>query len=208
MPSIPFTKQPLTLSEQIALLRPELFVDHSTRWSYGGSHRQLEQEFAESREPFMVHLREKYAEPLPPVWAAVEIMTLGQLSKWYANLSHRYDRNGIARALDFDDSHLVSFLHHLAFIRNLCAHHNRVWNRYFAFSLKLPTHRPVALRGSLNPDAPKKLYNTLAILAYFLDTISPGHHWKSRLEALLQDHAISTADMGFPPDWHDRAIWR
>ena len=191
-----------------ALLDPELFNATGPRWSYRGNRQTLEQEVRDSRETFVQHLRETYSEPLPPIWAAVEIMTLGQLSKWYANLKHGSDRNLVARVFDFDESNLVSFLHHLVIVRNLCAHHSRVWNRLFAFLFKLPRHRPAVLVSSLNRDAPKKLYNTLVTLAYLLDTISPDHHWKQRLRDLLRDHAISESEMGFPKDWHNRAIWK
>lgn len=191
-----------------ALLEAGLFQAKAQRWSYRGNRQALEQEVRDSKETFVQHLRDKYAEPLPPVWAAVEIMTLGQLSKWYANLEHRRDRNLVAHVFDFDEANLVSFLHHLVFVRNLCAHHSRVWNRQFTFSLKIPRHRPVAVLVSLNPAAPKKLYNTLVILAYFLETVSPGHHWKQRLQDLLRDHSVSEAEMGFPADWRTRGIWK
>jgi len=191
-----------------ALLDSELFHATARKWSYRGYRQSLEKEFQDSKETFVEHFRTKYAEPLPPVWAAVEIMTLGQLSKWYANLEHRSDRNLVAHVFDFDESNLVTFLHHLVIVRNLCAHHSRVWNRQFAFPLKIPRDRPVAVLSSVNHGAPRKLYNTLVMLAYFLDTVSPGHHWKQRLRDLLRDHAVSAAQMGFPTDWHNRAIWK
>lgn len=191
-----------------ALLDACLFHVTAPRWSYAGNRQSLVQEVRDSKETFIQHLRSKYSEPLPPVWAAVEIMTLGQLSKWYANLMHSRDRNRIAREFDFDESNLVSFLHHLAVVRNLCAHHSRVWNRDFTFVLKIPRHRPAAVLSSLNPVAPRKLYNTLVLLAYILDTVSPGHHWKQRLLELLRVHSVSESDMGFPHGWRQRAIWK
>ena len=191
-----------------ALLEARLFRGKGSRWSYREDRQKLEREVRDSRETFVQHLREKYAESLPPIWAAVEIMTLGQLSKWYANLARSGDRNLVARVFDFDETNLASFLHHLVIVRNLCAHHSRVWNRQFTFSLKIPRQRPVAVRSSLNPAAQRKLYNTLVILAFFLDTVSPGHHWKRRLQDLLQDHSVCEAEMGFPADWRTRAIWK
>ncbi len=177
-------------------------------WVYQDSCRQLQREAADSKEAFMQHLVGKYSESLPPVWATVEIMTLGQLSKWYANLKNSADRNLVARYFDLDEVNLVSFMHHLATVRNLCAHHSRVWNREFTFTFKLPRHRPKAILGSLNPAAPKKLYNTLVLLAYFLDCISPGHQWRQRLVALLAKHVIPKADLGFPARWQQLPLWR
>ncbi|MCK9504766.1 MAG: Abi family protein [Porticoccaceae bacterium] len=190
------------------LLNANLFQPNRGRWSYTANRQQLEQDVVNSKELFIQHLLDKYKEPLPPVWAAVEIMTLGQLSKWYANLKLRADRNRVAHPFDMDETNLASFLHHLAVVRNLCAHHSRVWNRELAFTFKLPNHRPAAVLGSLNPASPKKLYNTLAILGYLLDRVSPGHHWKSRLQQLIQAHQIPANEMGFPAHWLQQPFWQ
>lgn len=190
------------------LLNPALFQRGRGNWSYTRRREELERETLASKETFMRHLTQKYSESLPPVWAAVEIMTLGQLSMWYANLLHNADRNRIARAFGFDEIVLVSFLHHLAIVRNLCAHHSRVWNREFAFTFKLPRHRPAAVVPNLNPDRRKNLYNTLVLLTYLLDTISPGHHWKQRLIDLIGRHGVSEDAMGFPSGWRNAPFWQ
>ena len=135
-------------------------------------------------------------------------MTLGQLSKWYSNLRHGADRNAVAHRYDMDEVNLSSFLHHLSVIRNFCAHHSRLWNREFTFTFRLPSHRPPALVSGLNQQDPRRLYNTLTVLAWLLDVISPQHHWKQRLKTLLTQHDIDLQRMGFPADWQQRAIWK
>ncbi len=190
------------------LLQSGLFQAQGRNWSYLASLNQLVSDVANSRERFISHLNNKYSEPLPPVWAVVEIMTLGQLSKWYANLTGGADRNRVAHHFDFDEVTLVSFMHHLAVVRNYCAHHSRVWNRDFTFTFKLPKHRPGTVIASLNRSAPKKLYNTLVLLACLLDQISPGHHWKQRLKHLFNDHSIPEQEMGFPANWQQLPIWQ
>lgn len=191
-----------------ALLDSALFqVSAHGRWTYAGNLRVLQGEVADSKEVFIQHLRNKYVDALPPVWATVEVMTLGELSKWYANLRHSADRNAIARSFGLDEVILVSFMHHLAIVRNLCAHHSRVWSREFTFTFKLPRHRPAAALSSFDPAQPKRLYNTLVMLAYLLDLISPGHHWKGRLADLVARHRVPISPMGIPADWARRAIW-
>lgn len=190
------------------LLNPRLFQPNRNRWSYVANRRQLELDVSNSKETFIQHLLSKYNEALPPVWAVVEIMTLGQLSKWYANLLHRADRNRVAHQFDMSETNLTSFLHHLAIVRNLCAHHSRVWNRELAFTFKLPNHRPATILGSFNSTSPKKLYNTLMMLGYLLDRLSPDHHWKSRLLQLITSHQIPANEMGFPPHWQQLPLWQ
>lgn len=175
---------------------------------YQRCREELETEVRRSREDFIRHLKGKYAEPLPPIWAVVELMSLGQLSRWYENLKYRRDRKQIADTYCLDQGTLRSFLHHLSIVRNCCAHHARLWNRQFTFRLRLP-QRPEALSESLNHEAQleNKIYNTLAMLVHMLGIISPDHHWKSRLKALMGEHDISSNAMGFPGNWEDQSFW-
>lgn len=186
-------------------LNPALFKQ---AWDHAKNVGQLQKDAHDSKEAFIKHLLLKYAEPLPPIWAAVEIMTLGQLSKWYANLQSGADRNLVAHMYDCDEINLVSFLHHLSTVRNLCAHHSRLWNREFIFTFKLPRQRPRALLSSFNTQQPRRIYNTLVMLVYLMNQIAPDHHWRQRLIAMLNRRHIDPARMGFPGDWKTRAIWR
>ena len=180
------------------------------KWNHAWNVRNLQKEAGQSREVFIRHLLNKYDEALPPIWAVVEIMTFGQLSKWYANLSSGADRNRVAHTYDMDEINLVSFLHHLSTVRNVCAHHSRLWNREFTFTFKLPRQRPVALVAEMNTQqhGGKRLFNTLAVLAYLMDIICPGHHWKKRLITLIEEHNIDAKFMGFPTDWKDKPVWK
>ncbi|MEX2365439.1 MAG: hypothetical protein WD601_02455, partial [Pseudohongiellaceae bacterium] len=65
-----------------------------------------------------------------------------------------------------------------------------------------------AVLANLNPATSKKLYNTLVMLGYLLDNISPGHHWKQRLRQLIQDYDIGESAMGFPVNWQDQPFWQ
>jgi abortive infection bacteriophage resistance protein len=177
-------------------------------WDYNKHVNQLQKDAQQSKEAFIQHLLVKYAELLPPIWAVVEIMTLGQLSKWYANLKSGADRNLVAHMYDCDEVNLVSFMHHLSTVRNICAHHSRLWNREFTFTFKLPRQRPQALLSSFNPQEPRRIYNTLVMLLYLMNRIAPNHHWRNRLLDLLNRHHIDAARMGFPDDWKIRSIWR
>jgi len=185
-------------------LNPDLFKQS---WDHVKNVTQLQKDVHQSKEAFIQHLLTTYAEPLPPIWAVVEVMTLGQLSKWYANLKSGADRNLVAHRYDCDEVNLVSFMHHLSTVRNLCAHHSRLWNREFTFTFKLPRQRPQVLLSSFNPKEPRRIYNTLVMSLYLMNRIAPDHHWRNRLLDLLNRHHIDPARMGFPDNWKIRAIW-
>ena len=134
-------------------------------------------------------------------------MTLGQLSKWFANLRHGKDRNAIAHTYDLDEVNLTSFLHHLSTVRNICAHHARLWNREFTFTWKIPAHRPAALLENFHDHGERRIYNTLVMLAYLMDQTSPDHHFKIRLHGLLRKYSVDDSAMGFPENWRALKFW-
>jgi len=206
-------------------------VSLRTRWAYvlgmrHGSHAYMEparfrnatqhakcmaklrDELARSNETFVGHYFQTYDMPeLPPVWAVCEVLTFGQLSIWFQNLADGGDRAEIARMYALDEQVIKSFAHHLAYVRNVCAHHSRLWNRELTIGMKLPNN-PATLAPLFNRQQPKRLYNTLVLLAYMLDIISPASRWREQLLALLGKHPkVELAAMGFPGDWRQSPIW-
>ena len=187
--------------------KPEHFADPSM---WRGSRSELIKEYTHSREIFAEHYHTKYPDlPTPPLWVACELMTLGHLSRWLKNLRSHKDRQTIADAYHLDEKVLVSFAHHLSIVRNHCAHHGRLWNRKFTVKMAIPKKKPQELSSAFNPAQSSNLYNTLTMLAYLMDVISPASTWRQQLKKLIHDTPqISVINMGFPSDWEQRAIWR
>lgn len=184
-----------------------LFKQHD---EWRKSQEELRKEYERSRETFAKHYRERYPElTTPPIWVACELMTLGHLSRWLKNLVKPDDRQHIADNYGLDERVLLSFAHHLTVVRNHCAHHGRVWNRRFALRFTPPTKKPKHIASAFNPGEPQLIYNTLTMLAYLLDLLSPAHAWRKEIHALLAAHPeIDTAVMGFPEYWRETNLWR
>lgn len=176
-------------------------------WSHQGAVEAIKKESLKSREAFILHLRHKYDEELPPLWATCELMTFGEFSKWFTHTQSSALRNQVARTYGLDETTLVSFLHHLAVVRNLCAHHARLWNREFTFRWKLPKKNPVPLVVNLHHNRASNLYNTLVMLGFLMDIISPHTGWKRRVIALIDRHRIDSTPMGFPTDYRNYPLW-
>ncbi len=168
----------------------------------------LKEEIDRSNETFIEHYRATYNEPpLPPIWAACEVMSFGQMSKWFSNLKNRKDRKAIASAYGLDDSILISFMQHLSHVRNLTAHHCRLWNRKLTVTMVVPKW-PTALATTFNPAAERRIYNTLAMLGYLMRVISPGTSWPVRLRRVIEEYpTVDPTAIGFPANWKDLPIW-
>jgi abortive infection bacteriophage resistance protein len=187
----------------LCLGEPGLFLDGQV---YRRSFDSLLHFYGQNDDEFVQHFRRKYPQAdVPPIWICSEMMSLGQLSKWLANLRDRRDLHAVSSAYAIDDECLLSFLEHLTEVRNLAAHHSRLWNRVLP-PFRFPRERSGTL-ARLSGHAQGSLYNTLLFLDYLLSIISPGHSWTRRLVHSLHRHADATIDMGFPEDWANQAPW-
>jgi abortive infection bacteriophage resistance protein len=177
-----------------------------SRYYWNENKESLTKETDRSDEIFIEHLRQKYIEELPPIWAVCEVMSLGLLSKWYSNLGPMNIRRLIANVYKLDEGVFESWLHHLSVLRNTCAHHSRLWNRDFSkVRPQPPLNKPQGLKEEFVTI--DKIYNSLIILLHMMSIVSPANNWKSRLRGLLENHPNYLGDMGFPADWRNRAIW-
>jgi abortive infection bacteriophage resistance protein len=163
----------------------------------------------ESKEAFVAHHRTKYTDPdLPPIWVACELLSLGQLSQWYTMLRPMGLRKQIAKAYLMDQQVLQSVLQHLTYVRNICAHHARLWNREFVVTSSLPRKGLPLLLAAIDDRASRQIYNTLCLIVHLMDCINPGHSWRERLVTLLDTHKADLTAMGFPADWATRDLWK
>lgn len=168
---------------------------------------KLAREIERSDELFITHYKAKYTEPqMPPVWSVVEVMSLGMLSHWITNLKPS-DRADVALNYQLNEQVLKSFIRHLTYVRNLCAHHSRVWNRKLTVTTK-PPKKPQRLKASCNLEQPRRIYNTLVICHHFMGQISPGSTWTQRLLKLVEQHNIDPKAMGFPANWQSLELWK
>ena len=191
-----------------AYLLPRLYRDQR---EFRDSKSKLRTSVARSSETYITHYRSKYSEPkFPPVWMVAEMMSFGQLSRWYSNLADRKLRNAIASTLGLPETVLVPLVRHVTDMRNICAHHGRLWNRGFLHPPKL-AHKPADLNTSLDltaTQAPAKLYNGLTIVAHIVRTVAPDSNWASDTAALVATNPTGDfASMGFPVNWFEQPLW-
>ncbi len=171
-------------------LNPDLF---STAYRYSKTLDKLTSEINRSKEPFIKHFKKKYSEELPPIWASVELMTLGQVSNWFSIIKLRQDRQLIAKYYALDEKVLASFLHHLTIIRNICAHHSVLWNKKLTLEFVIPKE----MQDKFNVSEKRKLFNSFVMVEHLMDKISGDNHWRERLESLVDKYNIDRNTLGY-----------
>jgi abortive infection bacteriophage resistance protein len=156
-----------------------------------------------SKDVFLRHYYEKYSEPeLPPSWMLSEILTFGKWSIIYKYIRPNEDRAAIANKFNLHYQIFGSWLHSITYLRNLCAHHSRLWNRWFAITPKIID----AHRTHLEPN--HTFYAQAALLHILMRTISPDSRWPMKLHVLMEKHpSIPISKMGFKDKWEADPFW-
>ncbi|MBN8686961.1 MAG: Abi family protein [Chitinophagales bacterium] len=171
---------------------------------------KLYEEIDRSNETFIKHYKNTYTQPPnPPSWMSLEVASMGLLSKLFENLKLSPDKKEITKS--FGLSHpfiLESWMHAFAQLRNICAHHGRLWNRRFTTTPKIPDN---SIHPYLNNKKiyPNKIYAILSSMTYILHIISPGNTFNTRLKELMKSCKLTDEkEMGFPENWLDEPIWK
>ena len=168
-------------------------------------------QMARSTEVFINHYKSKYITPAnPPSWMIIETTYFRHLSLICANLAKRADLVDIALYYDLPPAEFCSWLHGINSVRNVCAHHGRLWNRDIGTAprvLRFSKNRKwLANPGAEHTD---RLYYTLCTINYFLQTLKLADDFVCNVQNLLSQYPdIPLAPMGFTNDWRNETIWK
>lgn len=169
----------------------------------------LRREADRSKEAFVQHFRSRYDEfPDLPLWAAVEIMSFGTVVT-LLNMGDSSIRRETAEGFGVTDTVFASWLLTLNSVRNICAHHSRLWNKEIGMKPKIPKskhgpewHEPFSIPNH-------RVFGVLTILLALQRRVAPRSHWRERLFQLFDSFpTVPAAPMGMPANWRDHALWR
>ena len=160
--------------------------------------------FNGSKEDFINAYKNKYNEDIPPIWMLVEIMTFGELINFYEKFLTKSQGKTISKVYGINSVDLfVSWMKRLNIIRNICAHHGRLWNKNITTKIMLPnkndnksleTYCKLFVKDSIN-----KLYNSLLIIQYLLENINGSNNSLiNDICSLAKKYDIDLKAMGFP----------
>lgn len=165
------------------------------------------------KEDFVKHHAEKYAGKMP-IWVVTEVWDFGLLSKFYAGMRYK-DQTFIARRYGLMEAkYLVSWLRAINFVRNVSAHHSRLWNRNIVERPGFPPAQPYQYLYHLSGDnhAQTRIYGTLCVLKSMLDCIAPASSWSDRVKELAnrfpKSELITLQAAGFPHLWDELPLWQ
>jgi len=184
---------------------PKLSSDEFARFV-----ERVREEIGRSKDTFADHFRSKYGDSheFLPAWMLAEVMTFGTMLTLYRGSSKKV-KQSVADIFHMPEAVLGSWLLTLNAVRNICAHHGRLWNREMGVKPFIPRindypawHTPVKVLNN-------RVFGVLTICKWSLDRIAPQSRWGDRIETLLSDSpTIPTLSMGFPSNWQQCPIWK
>jgi abortive infection bacteriophage resistance protein len=186
-------------------------VDRIEQLTRADATRKTQLKQRRAQESYARHYALTYNDPpLMPGWAMLEELTLGDLSHLYRGLAKDSDRKAIGQRLAAPAPLLDSWLHTLTVVRNICAHHARLWNRELGIKPEQPKQPdfswPKYLRQSSQHT---RIAVVLAILHRLMQQVSPNTRWHQRLNELLCEYPeIPKRAMGLPENWQADAFWQ
>lgn len=188
--------------------------------------------FSASSERYANHYHDKYYNDhsgkykhFPPFWVISELSTLGQIKEIVGVLNENapnfppatLPKNTVLdkMARRFGSAHYREFanwINVLRDVRNVCAHHGRLWNR----NLLAPTGvvkkvtKPFPSPPSSASPKTNTIYAALVVMRVMCKAQSIPDGIKPRLQALFTDYpeALNHLDaIGMPPDWANDTVW-
>ncbi|MCZ2695838.1 Abi family protein [Bacteroides fragilis] len=181
---------------------------------------ELKYEFGRSTDPFARDYINSHAGwdkntligDNPDAWMIFETASFGTLSKMYKNLKPQLPaRSAIANSFGlYSAKDLSSWLEAISMLRNIVAHHSRLWYRIFP---KKPTnlkgHRDKWLASDMTEGQKQRVFGPISALLYLSNAIFPENNIKRDILALFDAHPnIPVYQLGFTKGWRENPIWK
>lgn len=173
---------------------------------------ELQKEFKRSQEVFIRDHRNRYPGQDADSWKILEVASMGTLSKLYKSLDHQLPEKAmIANSMGFNlHNELDSWLEAITYVRNIIAHHSRLWGRNM---VKVPTeilNNPLGpwFSNSLNQVQKRKPFFIISCMIYICNKVTPGHQIKVKiLDLFTTNPNVQIYKLGFLNNWENQPVW-
>lgn len=167
----------------------------------------IKAELTRSDDDQILRFRKEYDNDMPPAWMTMEVSSFGTLSMLYHNFKPGYTKREVAKFYGISDSVFESWLHSIVYVRNICAHHSRLWNRTLRIRPLYP--KKTAMPFLTTSTANNRVYYILSIIRYLLQTVNPSSSFSAQLKQLFREFPeVDLYAMGFPKYWEEEILWK
>ena len=179
----------------------------------------MKHEFARNSDPFVRQYIADHSNwdkaslggDNPDAWMIFETATFGTLSKMYKNLRNQSPlKSKIANEFGlYSARELSSWLESISVLRNVIAHHSRIWYKIFS---KKPTninrHRDAWMLSEMTEHQRKRAFGVISCLLYLCNAIKPENTIKEDIENLFNLYPnVPVFMIGFTSGWNRNPLW-
>lgn len=172
-------------------------------------YKVLEQKAHKRRLEFVAHNLSKYG--CLPVWAASCLWDFGSMSRLYEGMKYA-DKNQIALKYGAGNGDILAqWLAGLNEIRNISAHHDRLWNANIS-RMAAPIRKDIFWQ-QLDQTRP---FFYFCLMQLMMKVLCPQSRWSERFSALLAEFPerdgyggkMSLSRFGLVPNWREWDLWQ
>lgn len=171
----------------------------------------IHQTAQDSKEIFIRHFKKKYSNfPSLPIWVLVEILSFGALSHLFSYLK-KEDQKTISKQFGIPLTIFQNWLHNFAYLRNICAHHSRLFDRTLSIKPRSYHSDPKQFPTE------KIIFSLLAIRTILRAQCFPQpvvREWRRKIEDLFANppHIVNFYEVVGSPvlgdGWLDCSFWK
>lgn len=196
----------LVYGDALILQDSSIFKEKKMYWQNIST---IASEIARSNDVFIKHNFDRH-EGEVPVWAVVEVLSFGTLSKIIKNLktgtgsaysilaaNYRYTSKK-GNSVNPSQSMFASWVQGVSVLRNICAHNSRIYNRTIHTAPEILTVDKITPAPAHNG-----LYQILLAMKYLRSSDEEWTEFADELDTLFQNNSsvISFGAMNLPADW-------
>jgi len=155
------------------------------------------------KEDFIKRYNEEYYPNTPPSWMILECLSFGSISAVFRYLLKKSDKKQVSKVFEESPTVLDSWFESVRYIRNLCAHHSRLWNRWFVIE-------PIQSKSVKYIKTKERTFHQQAIILNKLNKkLCPDTTWHYRLFELFSEYSdyVPFEQMGFAKEWQKDSFW-
>ena len=172
----------------------------------------INKEFNRSGEIFIRDHKRKYPKIDAESWKTLEVVSMGCLSKLYKNIKHQLpEKTQIAKEMGLHlHSELSSWLGAIVYVRNIIAHHSRLWSRSMAIRPTDNITNPMYdwLNSPITEVQKKKPFLIISTLVYLSNKVTPDLHIKDKIIELIRNNPnVPIYKLGFLNNWELNPLW-
>lgn len=146
------------------------------------------------KSPFIKNFKEHYENGAIPLYAAIEVASFGTLSKTYKNMKIE-DKKAIAKTFHVEYFYLESWIEHLSYVRNICAHYGRLYSAKLTKTPKL--YKEYLKQGVSN----NTIFASLLNLKTLADSKYYEKFYNNLLKIIDKYPSVDLKQLGFTKDW-------